>query len=157
DRRGSARSRRAAGRTSGRRASPRGRRGAGARSPDRSRGTAPPPASSRRDGRQEQHEGGPIRASPGVYLHAGDKRKQPSVKRFEAGRGIGMATIEIAKETWNSAVEVAPDFWVIATRHNPGGSKYNPQINNRCLIFRLKDASAGGMPVLLIANATDEV
>jgi hypothetical protein len=67
-----------------------------------------------------------------------------------------MATIEIGKETWNRAVEVAPGFWVIATRHHPGGSKYNPEINNRCLVFRLKDASAGGSPVLLVANATDE-
>ena len=68
-----------------------------------------------------------------------------------------MATLDIGKETWNKAVAVAPDFWVIATRHKPGGSRYNPQINNRCLIFRLKDASAGGAPVLLVANATDEV
>jgi hypothetical protein len=68
-----------------------------------------------------------------------------------------MATIDIAQETWNKAIEVATDFWVIATHHRPGGSKYNPNINNRCLIFRLKDASAGGAQVLLIANAVDEV
>ena len=35
------------------------------------------------------------------------------------------------------------------------GSKYNPEINNRCLVFRLNDASAAGQPVLLIANAVD--
>jgi hypothetical protein len=68
-----------------------------------------------------------------------------------------MATIDIGKETWNKAVEVAPGFWVIATHHRPGGSKHNPQINNRCLVFRLKDSSAGSAPVLLIANSTDEV
>ena len=68
-----------------------------------------------------------------------------------------MPTIDIGKEKWNQAVEVAPDFWVVATHHHPGGSKYNPEINNRCLVFRLKDAAAGGTPVLLVANATDEV
>ena len=68
-----------------------------------------------------------------------------------------MASMDIGKESWNKAVEVASDFWVIATHHHPGGSKYNPDINNRCLVFRLKDASAGGVPVLLVANAVDEV
>jgi hypothetical protein len=68
-----------------------------------------------------------------------------------------MARIEIAREQWNKAVAVAPGFWSIATHHRPGGSKYNPEINNRCLIFRLNDASAGNAPVLLVANATDEI
>jgi hypothetical protein len=66
-------------------------------------------------------------------------------------------TIDIGKETWNRAVEVAPDFWIVATRHRPGGSRHSPEINNRCLIFRLKDQSAGNTPVLLIANSTDAV
>jgi hypothetical protein len=34
-------------------------------------------------------------------------------------------------------------------------SRHSPEINNRCLIFRLRDTSAGNTPVLLIANATD--
>lgn len=68
-----------------------------------------------------------------------------------------MATIDIKKEAWNKAVEVAPDFWIVATRHRPGASKYNPEINNRCLIFRLKDASAGNASVLLVVNATDPI
>ena len=71
--------------------------------------------------------------------------------------GANKSTIEIAKEEWNKAVKIADDFWVIATHHRPGGSKYNPEINNRCLVFRLKDASAGNAPVLLVANATDAV
>jgi hypothetical protein len=65
------------------------------------------------------------------------------------------ATIDIAKEKVNVAVEVAPDFWIIATRHRPGGSRHMPEINNRCLIFRLRDASAGGAPTLLVVNAVD--
>lgn len=64
-------------------------------------------------------------------------------------------TIDVGKETWNKAVEVAPDFWIIATHHRPGGSRHNPEINNRCLIFRLKDQSAGNTLVLLVANSTD--
>jgi hypothetical protein len=67
------------------------------------------------------------------------------------------ATIDIGKETWNRAVAVAPDFWIVATRHRPGMSRHSPEINNRCLIFRLRDASAGNAPVLLVANATDLV
>lgn len=65
------------------------------------------------------------------------------------------ATIDIGKEEWNKAVEIAPDFWVIATRHHPGGSKHTPEINNRCLVFRLRDASAGDVPVLVVVNAVD--
>jgi len=67
------------------------------------------------------------------------------------------ATIDIGKETWNRAVAVAPDFWIIATRHRPGFSRHSPEINNRCLIFRLRDASSDNAPVLLVANATDVV
>ena len=64
-------------------------------------------------------------------------------------------SINIANESFDKAVEVAPDFWIIATRHHPTGSKHQPEINNRCLIFRLKDATANNQPVLLIANAVD--
>lgn len=66
-----------------------------------------------------------------------------------------IAPFTIAGENWGKAVEVSPGFWVIATRHHPAGSKYNPEINNRCLVFRLNDADAGGKPVLLVANAVD--
>ena len=66
-------------------------------------------------------------------------------------------SIDIRKEAWNRAVEVAPDFWIIATHHRPGGSRHTPDINNRCLIFRLSDASAGNAPVLVVVNAVDPV
>lgn len=67
------------------------------------------------------------------------------------------ATVDIGKEEWNKAVEIAPDFWVIATRHHPGGSKHTPEINNRCLVFRLRDASAGDVPVLVVVNTVDPI
>jgi hypothetical protein len=71
-----------------------------------------------------------------------------------AGTEAQARAIDIGKETWNRAVEVAPDFWIVATRHRPAGSRHNPEINNRCLIFRLND---GGASVLLVANSTDAV
>lgn len=67
------------------------------------------------------------------------------------------ANIALGKEQWNKAVEVAPDFWIIATRHHPGGSRHTPEINNRCLIFRLKDTSAGSAPLLVVVNAVDPI
>lgn len=65
------------------------------------------------------------------------------------------ASFDIKGETWGKAIEAFPGFWVIATRHHPAGSKHNPEINNRCLIMRLSDDSAGGKPVLVIVNAVD--
>jgi hypothetical protein len=65
--------------------------------------------------------------------------------------------IELASEQWNRAVEVAPGFWIIATRHRPGYSRYNPEINNRCLVFRLRDQSASNAEVLVVVNAVDPV
>ena len=65
------------------------------------------------------------------------------------------AALQLQNEQFGKAVEVAPDFWVIASNHRPAGSKFNPEINNRCLVFRLKDASDGYKWVLLIANAID--
>jgi hypothetical protein len=62
--------------------------------------------------------------------------------------------IRIENETWDRAVEVADGFWMIATRHRPGFSRLMPEINNRCLIFRLRDDRAG-KPVLLVANGVD--
>ncbi len=63
--------------------------------------------------------------------------------------------LSISGETWGKAVEASPGVWVIATRHLPAGSKYNPEINNRCLVFKLNDSSADGKPVLLVVNAVD--
>ena len=56
-------------------------------------------------------------------------------------------------ETYGKAVSVADGFWIIGTRHRPGLSKQMFEINNRCLVFRLKDT--GGAHVLLVANAVD--
>src|SRR5260370_14012993 len=64
---------------------------------------------------------------------------------------------QIAGEQYNPALEVAPGFWVIGTRHRPGYSLHNPEINNRCLVFRLHDQSAGGKEVLVAVNAVDPV
>lgn len=64
-------------------------------------------------------------------------------------------TLQIQKEAYGKAIEVAPDFWIIASHHHPAGSKHNPEINNRCLVFRLKDASDKNKQVLLVANAVD--
>jgi hypothetical protein len=63
--------------------------------------------------------------------------------------------LHLERETWNEAAQVAPGFWIIATHHRPGTSRFAPRINNRCLIFRLNDASDGGRPVLLAVNAID--
>ena len=63
--------------------------------------------------------------------------------------------LQLQSERLGKAVEVAPGFWVIASNHHPAGSKFNPEINNRCLVFRLRDASDGNKWVLLIANAID--
>ena len=62
--------------------------------------------------------------------------------------------IQLDRETWNRAVEVADGFWIVATHHRPGFSKMNPDINNRCLIFRLRDDD-DGRPVLVVANGVD--
>jgi hypothetical protein len=62
--------------------------------------------------------------------------------------------IHLDRETWNRAVEVADGFWIIATHHRPGFSAMNPDINNRCLIFRLRDGESG-KPVLVVANGVD--
>jgi hypothetical protein len=56
-------------------------------------------------------------------------------------------------ESFGRAAQVADGFWIIATRHRPGLSKRMFEINNRCLVFRLKEPAGG--PVLLVANAVD--
>ena len=62
------------------------------------------------------------------------------------------AAIQLDRESFDKAVQIADDVWIIATRHRPGFSKMNPEINNRALIFRLQE---GGKPLLLVANGVD--
>ena len=60
--------------------------------------------------------------------------------------------IDLSKETIGSAAEVADGFWIVATRHSPGGSHRFPEINNRCLVFRLME---NGAPLLLVINGVE--
>jgi hypothetical protein len=60
---------------------------------------------------------------------------------------------KLAGESFGKAVQVADGFWIIATKHRPGLSKRMFEINNRCLVFRLKEPTGG--QVLLVANAVD--
>jgi hypothetical protein len=57
-------------------------------------------------------------------------------------------------EEVGKAAEVAPDFWIIATRHRPGLSKQMFEINNRCIVFKLVDRDG---PVLMALNQTDPI
>src|SRR6266511_650574 len=61
--------------------------------------------------------------------------------------------LKLERETFGKAVEIADGFWMIATRHRPGLSKRMFEINNRCLVFRLKEPD--GSQILLVANAVD--
>jgi hypothetical protein len=61
-------------------------------------------------------------------------------------------TIALENENVGAAAQVADGFWVIATKHHPGGSHSFPEINNRCLIFRLIE---DGAPLLLVINGVD--
>ena len=61
-------------------------------------------------------------------------------------------TIELSREEVGRAAQVADGFWIIATKHSPGGSKAFPQINNRCLVFRLVE---NGSPLLLVINGVE--
>ena len=47
---------------------------------------------------------------------------------------------------------MADGFWILATKHRPGGSRSFPEINNRCLVFRLVE---NGTPILLVINGVD--
>ena len=79
-----------------------------------------------------------------------------SAQSFGGSAATAKSTaFRIADESYGRAVEIAPDFWIIATRHRPTGSRHQPEINNRCLIFRLNDASADNASVLLVANCVD--
>jgi hypothetical protein len=61
-------------------------------------------------------------------------------------------TIDLSRERTGVAAEVADGFWIIATQHHPGGSHQFPQINNRCLVFRIVEH---GAPSLLVINGVD--
>ena len=60
--------------------------------------------------------------------------------------------IELSKERTGVAAEVADGFWIVATQHHPGGSHQFPEINNRCLVFRIVE---DGAPRLLVINGVD--
>ena len=60
--------------------------------------------------------------------------------------------IDLARESFGAAAQVADGFWIIATRHHPGGSRAFPEVNNRCLVFRLVE---NGKPLLLVINGVD--
>jgi hypothetical protein len=61
-------------------------------------------------------------------------------------------TLRLKDEQLDRAVEVADGFWIIATRHRPGYTRFNPEVNNRVLVFRLMEA---GVPVLVVVNAVE--
>src|SRR5688572_25170492 len=60
--------------------------------------------------------------------------------------------IDLSHERVGTAAEVADGFWIIATQHHPGGSHQFPEINNRCLVFRVVD---DGLPALLVINGVE--
>jgi hypothetical protein len=61
--------------------------------------------------------------------------------------------INLEGETWDRAVQVADGFWVIAAQHRPGYSDRMPMVNNRVLVFRLKE---GERQVLVVVNGIPE-
>jgi hypothetical protein len=62
--------------------------------------------------------------------------------------------ILLERETWQKAVEMADGFWIVATRHRPGFMKMQPVVNNRCLVFRLRDQQRDE-EVLVVSNGVD--
>jgi hypothetical protein len=66
----------------------------------------------------------------------------------------GLQSISLERETYDRAVEVADGFWMIATRHRPGFLKMQPEVNNRCLIFRVHDQKRNES-VLVVSNGVD--
>ena len=71
--------------------------------------------------------------------------------------GVGApaaSALRIDQETIGQAREVADGFWIIATRHRPGLSKHMFEINNRCVVFRLFDSTAGAT-CLVVVNAVE--
>jgi hypothetical protein len=62
------------------------------------------------------------------------------------------ARIQLEREMVGRAVRVAEGFWIIATRHHPGGAQSFPEINNRCLVFELLEHDE---PILLVINGVE--
>jgi hypothetical protein len=60
--------------------------------------------------------------------------------------------ISLDNEAVGRAVEVADGFWILATKHQPGGSHSFPAVNNRCLVFRLVENDE---PLLLVINGVE--
>ena len=63
-----------------------------------------------------------------------------------------MTNIDLTKETVGTAAQVADGFWIVATRHAPGGSRRFPEVNNRCLVFRVVE---NGAPILVVINGVE--
>jgi hypothetical protein len=72
----------------------------------------------------------------------------------QANIGSAPTGIRLERETWDQAIEVADGFWMIGTHHQPGFSKMQPIVNNRCLIFKLHDQQRGE-EVLFVSNGVD--
>lgn len=72
--------------------------------------------------------------------------------REDANRKAAVIDFHLEREKVDEAAEVSDGFWVIATKHHPGLSKHMFEINNRCLVLRLFDASVE-QTVLVVVNA----
>jgi hypothetical protein len=70
-----------------------------------------------------------------------------------AARTAAPHAIDLSRESWDAPARVADGFWVIAAQHRPAYSEHNPLINNRVLVFRLREA---GKPVLVVVNGITE-
>jgi len=60
--------------------------------------------------------------------------------------------LNLKLEAYDRAAEVADGFWIVATHHRPGFMKMSPDVNNRCLVMRLRE---GNEDVLVVANGVD--
>jgi hypothetical protein len=63
-------------------------------------------------------------------------------------------TLDLTGETPGKAIQAADGVWVIATTHRPGFSRQMFEINNRTVVFRLRDQRLG-RPVLVVVNGSD--
>jgi pimeloyl-ACP methyl ester carboxylesterase len=64
------------------------------------------------------------------------------------------ARLRLDDETPGRAIQAADGVWVIATNHRPGFNRHMFEINNRTIVFQLRDQRLG-CPVLLVANGSD--
>jgi hypothetical protein len=81
-----------------------------------------------------------------------ESEKSESLLRGARVPSRALGTVDLAGETPGRAVRVAEGFWIVATRHHPGGSRNFPAINNRCLIFEVVE---NGTPHLLVINGVE--